>query len=129
MEIAEERARVRRRRIVVASAAAPFVAVALATLGWLLYYRSTYGTFSWWQIPPRIGYCGRDYVRGTTVAELSSQDGRVVQVTTIEPAGLAVYTQVRTGTGVEPYPGEPCAMGLIIKQGDQYVQYGLLGGP
>jgi hypothetical protein len=130
VEIAEERARVRRRRIVIAAVGGAFGAVVLAALGWLLYYRSTYGTFAWWQIPPRIGYCGRDYLRGSTVAALSSQDGKLVQVTTIEPAGRAVYTEQLPAMYTRAIdPTLPCAMGLIVKQGDQYVQYGLSGGP
>ena len=126
--IAEERARLRRRRVVIASVSAPFVAVVLAALGWLLYYRSAYGTLAWWQIPPRIGYCGRDYQRGSTVAALSRYD-KLVQVTTIEPAGRAVYSDQRTDSGHPPSPGEPCTMGLVVMQGDLYVQYGLNGGP
>ena len=104
-------------------------AAVLAVLGWLLYYRSTYGTFAWWQIPPRIGYCGRDYLRGTTVASLPSSDGELVQVTTIEPAGRAVYAPRTARDTVPMVPALPCAMGLVIKQGNSYVQYGLSGGP
>ncbi|HZP54127.1 hypothetical protein [Actinocrinis sp.] len=106
-----------------------FGTAVLAVVGWLLYYRSTYGTFAWWQIPPRIEYCGREYDRGTTVAALPGQDTVLVQVMTVEPAGRAVYT-LRSVTGtVAPVANPPCAMGLIVKQSDKYVQYGLSGGP
>ena len=104
-------------------------AAVLAALSWLLYYRSTYGTFAWWQIPPRIGYCGRDYLRGTTVAALPGQYGKLVQVTTIEPAGRAVYAMQPTQSAVTSVPNLPCAMSLVVKQGNSYVQYALSGGP
>ena len=124
----EVRVRAHQRRIVI-TVSLIFAAAVLAAAGWLLYYRSTYGTFAWWQIPPRIGYCGREYDRGTTVATLPSQDASLVQVMTIEPAGRAVYT-LRSATGtVAPVANLPCAMGLIVKQSDKYVQYGLSGGP
>lgn len=125
----EKDARVRRRRTIAMVAAAVTGAAVLTALGWLLYYRSTYGTFAWWQIPPRIGYCGRDYLRGTTVASLPSQDRQLVQVTTIEPVGRAVYAPQPAHSAVTPVPNLPCAMGLVIKQGDSYVQYALSGGP
>lgn len=127
--MAEQRTRVRRRRAVFVGASAVFAAVVLAALGWLLYYRSTYGTFAWWQIPPRIGYCGRDYLRGSTVAALPSQEGKLVQVTTIEPAGRAVYAMQSAQSGTAAVAGLPCTMGLVVKQGDQFVQYALSGGP
>ena len=124
----EKDGRVRRRTVVVI-AGAVMGAAALAALGWLLYYRSTYGTFAWWQIPPRIGYCGRDYLRGSTVASLPSSEGELVQVTTIEPAGRAVYATRSARDTVTMVPSLPCAMGLVVKQGNLYVQYALSGGP
>lgn len=123
-----ERVRSRRRTAIVVAGVVFGVAV-LAALGWLGYYRSTYGTFAWWQIPPRIEYCGREYDRGSTVATLPSQGGKLVQVMTIEPAGRAVYAQQTTQGGPTGVANLPCAMGVIVKQGDQYVQYGLSGGP
>jgi hypothetical protein len=107
-------------------------ATVLAALGWLLYYRSTYGTFAWWQIPPRIGYCGRDYIRGATVKALPKQGDKLVQVMTIEPANRAVYAIVPIQPahgGAAAVAGLPCAMGLVVKQGDSYAQYALSGGP
>jgi hypothetical protein len=101
----------------------------LAALGWLLYYRSTFGTFEWWQIPPRIGYCGRDYIRGMTVKALPRQGDELVQVMTIEPAHRAVYAVQPTRGGAAAVAGLPCAMGLVVKQGDSYAQYALSGGP
>ena len=69
-------------------------------------------------------------LRGSTVAALSSQDGKLVQVTTIEPAGRAVYTEQLPAMYTRAIdPTLPCAMDVIVKQGDQYVQYGLSGGP
>lgn len=132
----EERGRERgRRRVVVLVVGGVLGAVVLAALGWLLYYRSTYGTFAWWQIPPRIHYCGRDYLRGTTAAagSLPARGDAIVQVTTIEPAGRAVYAErpadgAAAGAGTS-VAGEPCAMGLLVKQNDSYVQFGLSGGP
>lgn len=125
----EGRARLTRRGAVTRGVAVAFGAAALAALGWLLYYRATYGTFAWWQIPPRIEYCGREYDRGATAATLAGQQGTLVQVMTIEPAGRAVYAAESAHSAAPPIADLPCAMDLIVKQGGQYVQYGLSGGP
>jgi hypothetical protein len=51
---------------------------------------------------------------------------------TIEPANRAVYAiepiQPAHG-GAAAVAGLPCAMGLVVKQGDSYAQYALSGGP
>lgn len=127
----EERERVRRRRIVIVSASVGTGAMVLAALSWTLFYRSTYGTFAWWKIPPRIEYCGREYDRGSAVGAgtFDAHDGNLVQVLTIEPAGRPVYAKPPPPDFVPSVGNLPCAMGLLIKDGDSYIQYGLSGGP
>lgn len=120
------RARIWRRRNVIV---AVIVVMGMAALGWLLYFRATYGTLAWWQVPPRIRYCGREYDRGATVGTIPSQDYRLDQVLTIEPAGRAVYAKQPTRNTAPHAANLPCAMGLVVTEGDQYVQYGLSGGP
>jgi hypothetical protein len=122
------RERVRWRRIVIVVASVVTGMMVFATLGWLLYYRSVYGTFALWQTPPRIEYCGREYDRGATVVAIPS-DRELVPVMTIEPAGLAVYAEQPTHEGMPPVANLPCAMGLAVSQDDHYLLYGLSGGP
>ena len=129
MEAEAARVRFWRLRNVIVVTGVAVGAAVLAALGWLLYYRSTYGTFAWWQSPPRIQYCGREYLRGTTVAAIPSHEYKLVQVMTIEPAGLAAYAEQPVKNTTQSVANLPCAMGLVVKQGDQYVQYGLSGGP
>ena len=125
----QARARVWRRRNVIIAMAVVGGMVVLATLGWLLYFRATYGTFAWWQTPPRIRYCGREYDRGATVGVIPSQDYTLVQVMTIEPAGRAVYAKQPVQDTTLHVANLPCTMGLVVAEGDHYVQYGLSGGP
>ncbi|MGH3627419.1 MAG: hypothetical protein ACRDRL_08285 [Sciscionella sp.] len=103
--------------------------VVLAAAGWLVYYRATFHTFAWWSVPPSISYCGRRYDQGSTVAALPT-GYTYSQVMTVEPSGWPVYAQRPTADTVTQMPGAPCTMGLTLKQAnDQYVLYGLVGGP
>lgn len=120
----------KRIKIFAFTTAAP---VLLAAMGWLLHYRVTYGTFAWWKIPPRIGYCGRDYIHGATISALPTQDWTYIQVIEIQPNGWRVYSKqpkgVASGSSA-PVSGLPCTMGLVLKESNsQFVQYGLSGGP
>lgn len=105
----------------------------LAAMGWLVHYRATYGTFAWWKIPPRIGYCGRDYNRGATISALPTQNWTFTQVRDIQPSGWRVYSKQPKGVAsgsAAPVAGLPCTMGLVLKESDnEFVQYGLSGGP
>lgn len=103
--------------------------VVLAAAGWLLYYRVTFHTFAWWSIPPSVTYCGRRYDQGETVTALPP-GYTYSQVMTVEPSGWPVYAQFPVGTSSAKVSGTPCAMGLTLKRSnDQYVVYGLVGGP
>ena len=104
--------------------------VLLATGAWLVYYRVTFGTFAWWQVPPRISYCGRDFDRGTTVPSAPPQGFALTQVMTVEPAGWRVYAENPAAKTSVPIAGLPCTMVLVLEQDDhRFVQYGLVGGP
>jgi hypothetical protein len=119
-----------RRRVIVRSVSVLVGLVLLAPGAWLVYYRFTFHTFAWWQIPPRISYCGRDYDQGTTVASEPSRGFTLTQVMTIEPAGWPVYTLKPAAQTYAQVPGLPCTMGLVLKQSDhRFIKYGLDGGP
>ena len=111
------------------------IAAALLTLGTLapmIYYRLTYHTFAWWQLPTEINYCGRQYLQGSTVTSLPTAEWTFTQVRTIYPEGWDLYAkQPREDAGVAAnVQGLPCTMGLVLKRGQSsYVQYGLSGGP
>lgn len=119
----------RRRKIAACVAAA---VVALGALGPVVYYRGKYHTFAWWEVPPEISYCGREYLRGSTIPSLPTKDWSFTQVMTVYPEGWRVYSKQPLGNdGVNALaPGLPCTMGLVLEQkNDTYVQYGLSGGP
>jgi hypothetical protein len=119
-----------RRRIVVRTLSALIGLVVLTAGGWLVYYRATFGTFAWWQVPPRLSYCGRDFDRGATVPSSPPRGFTLAQVMTIEPAGWRVYAQNPTANTSTAAPGLPCTIVLVLKQGDhKFVQYGISGGP
>ena len=107
-------------------------------------YRMAYGTFAWWQIPPRISWCGRHYLpaggRLLTRAEIAAQpvglpgEGPypVVTVAHVPPLNgrpvLAARTPESSRRRVEP--PLPCAMGVFLQTGtDQYLAYTISGGP
>jgi hypothetical protein len=120
-----------RKRLKIAAAIAAGL-LALGALAPMVYYRLTYHTFAWWQPPPEINYCGRQYVQGSTVTTLATAEWTFTQVMTVYPEGWHVDAkQPRGDTGVvTSVPGLPCTMGLVLEQrNDSYVQYGLSGGP
>lgn len=96
----------------------------------MVYYRATFHTFAFWQPPPRVSYCGRDYLRGRTVTALPTRGYSFVQVMRIEPEGWRVYSMNPVDADVSPIAGLPCTMGLVVEvDDDRLVEYGLDGGP
>jgi hypothetical protein len=92
------------------------------------YYRVTYHTFDWRTAPPRIGYCGRDYDRGSSIStSLVRQQFKLHRVRTVPPLFRALYAEV------EPRPpaGTPvCTMTLYYAtSSNRLVSYVLSGGP
>lgn len=55
------------------------------------YFRLQYGTFAWWNAPPRIPYCGLSYVRAPQGTVSRSSPGKLDQVTSVPPLFRAVY--------------------------------------
>lgn len=103
--------------------------IVLSAAGWLLYYRATFHTFAWWVTPPSVSYCGRRYDQGRTVPALSPAY-TYSRVMIVEPSGWPVYAMRPAASSEQQLPGIPCTMGLALKRGtDQYVLYGLVGGP
>jgi hypothetical protein len=118
------------------------VAVVAAGVIGLLAYRVTYGTFAFWGEPPRISWCGRDYLPGSgnvlTRAAVEQQRAAlpgdqpypVVQVAIVPPIiGHPVLASV-TPQATRDRLGVPCAMVLYLQTGpDSYRPYVLSGGP
>jgi hypothetical protein len=97
----------------------------LVSVGWLSYYRVTYHTFAWWEPPPRLHYCGRDFQEGSHSPTLPTGPWRYTTAFVIEPGGWKVYASKLSQAGIGP-----CTMGLIVRHnGHDYIAYGLLGGP
>ena len=101
-------------------------------------YRTAYGTFAWWDVPPRVTWCGRTYLGddGPEVDRAGLQmirgqlDGDapypIAQVGTVagRPLLAAVVPEVRRTSGI------PCAMQVAVQTGDDsYRTYTLSGGP
>jgi hypothetical protein len=108
------------------------VLVPVLLIAGAVYNRATFGTFAFWQVPGRIDFCGRQYLRGSTVAEIPADDWSLVPATTVYPMWWHVYEkQPRQGGVADPdVPGLPCTMGLVLRLHDgDYVQYALSGGP
>lgn len=135
--MAIQQRRLRVRRLV------PLLVVVLVLAGVVgaVWYRYTYHTLAFWQSPPRISYCGRDYQTygdTTTRSQIEANSAGL-------PDGTA--TRLETVGWVPPIPGRdliawvlpddvriarglPCTMVLYLHAGgDTYVSYGLLGGP
>jgi hypothetical protein len=132
------RGRLIRRRVVTGFAV---VVVAASVIG-AAAYRLTYGTFAFWGEPPRISWCGRDYLlnSGTVLTRVAVEQQRaalpgdqpypVVQVAKFPPLiGEPVLASV-TPKATRDRLGIPCAMILYLQTGaDSYRPYVLSGGP
>jgi hypothetical protein len=106
-------------RIRRAALLAPSVVVALAVLGlegrsWLLFH-----TLTPWSTPPRIHYCGHNYLpAGSVPAPIGTRISS-------GPLWQPIYGE-RTGTRSS---GAPCAMVLYLGTHRSYREYVLSGGP
>ena len=127
-----------RRRVLAGLAV---VVTAAAVLG-AIAYRVEYGTFAFWVDPPRISWCGRDYLRSPNAtltrdaveqqraALVGDEPYPLVQVATVPPVvGNPVLASV-TPQATRDRSGIPCAMVLYLQTGtDSYRPYVLSGGP
>jgi len=126
----------RRRALLAAALVVSLLLVAGAVRA--VQYRTAYGTFAWWDVPPRITWCGRTYLPfdGPEVdrAGLETIRGRldddapypITQVDTVagRPLLAAVVPEARRTSGI------PCAMQVALGTADDtYRTYGLSGGP
>ena len=59
----------------------------LVGVGWVGYYRVTYHTFAWWEPPPRLRYCGRDFQEGAHSSALPTGSWSYDPAFTVEPGG------------------------------------------
>jgi hypothetical protein len=126
------------RRVVVGLA----LVVMTACLTGMAAYWVAYGTFAFWTEPPRISWCGRDYLPSPTTvltrdaveqqpaALPGDQPYPVVQVGLVPPIiGRPVLASV-TPQATRDRLGIPCAMVVYLQTGpDSYRPYVLSGGP
>jgi hypothetical protein len=73
---------------------AVLVLLLLLTTGLWIWFRGQYGTFAWWSAPPRIPYCGLNFVPapdGYQSFVNRSSLGRLDEVAAVPPLFRAVF--------------------------------------
>ena len=99
--------------------------LAAVAVGWLA-FRLDDKSWAWWQPPPVLSVSGRQYERGTTMAESLDQakaggTGHWVQAATEWPMQWPVWASKLSGAA-------PTV--VFLRTGhDRFVDYGLQGGP
>jgi len=91
-----------RRRVVHWAVAVP-VLLMLLTAGFSVWFRGQYGTFAWWSAPPRIPYCGLNFVpapAGYQSFVNRSSLGRLDEVTSVPPLFRAVFIAPESSVSV-----------------------------
>lgn len=127
------------RRLVGLGALTLVGAIAVTLAGWIFYSRAAFGTWNPLAQPTRISYCSRGYLPGwqhSTRAQIEARGNgpgtyqfRQVGITA---GGAAFFARplpdnVRYQYGSPPLP---CDMTVYLKVGaDDYITYGILGGP
>jgi hypothetical protein len=93
--------------------------------------QAMYGTVSTEGTPPLIRYCNRTYLpaaapkSGSQVMELN-----ILERIGTTPAGMPVMADVMSPASRASYHTNVCTMAIWVKTGpDQYLAYGLSGGP
>jgi hypothetical protein len=90
----------------------------------------TYGTVSTEGTPPLIRYCGRTYLPAS-----AAESGRPMQMFNGErigttPSGMPVMANVLSPASRAYSHTQVCTMAIWVETGpDQYLAYGLSGGP
>ena len=114
-------------------------AVLLAGASIAVYNRANFGTFYTTGAPPKITYCGREYVLSDppgidTLAHVSAflaangQNGLTRIGST--PSGLPIVANVMSAEMKASLSTNVCTMEVWVQTApDRYVAYGLSGGP
>lgn len=102
-----------------------------------IHNRVTFGTLYTTGPPPRVDWCGRRYYPGTDEESLSSVEAFLATnnqrgLTRIgsTPSGFPIVAYVMPPTERAAYHTNVCTMEVFVQTGpDQYLPYGLSGGP
>ncbi len=105
--------------------AVPVLVLVLAAATWAVWYRGTYHLWPGESVPPRIGWCGRDYDRATGPAvphaEVERLIGRRTEVVARVPPHGPQHDLVAAADG--------CAALVFLRLGpSRYLVYELQGG-
>jgi hypothetical protein len=131
-----------RRQILVAVGLAALAVAGLVAGAPKVENRLAFGTFSTQDPPPRIDYCDRRYYpdanfpnsqsdSGAAVAaELSANGESGLTRVGTTPSGMPILANVMTAAQRASDHTKVCAMVIWVETGrDQYLPYGLSGGP
>jgi hypothetical protein len=93
-----------------------------------VWHRGTYHEWPGQSFPDRLSYCRRDYLGpGTRVPARKAPP--LTYAYEVSPL-LATHRKVfAEATSFNNDKGEPCPMVLWVRDGSEYVEYGLSGGP
>jgi len=113
------------------------IVISLPVVATAIHNRMMFGTFSTSGPPPRVSWCGRTYDRGTSKESLASVDAflamnnlhGLIRIGST-PSGLLIVANVMTPAERATLHTNVCTMSLFVQTGsDQYLPYGLSGGP
>jgi len=129
-----------RGRLVVAGmvlAGVAAVGVAAVALAPAMRNQAMYGTVSTEGIPPRIHFCDRNYLPARATESrrevnefLAKNDRHGLDRIGTTPAGMPVLANVLSPAERASFHTAVCTMAIWVETGpDQYLAYGLSGGP
>lgn len=111
--------------------------VSVPAVATAIHNRLTFGTFSMSGPPPRVDWCGRRYYPGASEESLAgvqdflalNREHALIRIGST-PSGLAIVANVMTPAERAAYHTNICTMEVFVQTGpDQYLPYGLSGGP
>ncbi len=102
-----------------------------------IHNRLTFGTFYTTGPPPRVDWCGRRYYPAASEHSLASVQALLAAnhqqgLTRIgsTPSGMAIVANIMSPAVRAAYHTSVCTMEVFVQTGsDQYLPYGLSGGP
>jgi hypothetical protein len=133
-DVAQGRRAARRRRVIVIAFLVVVGVGVVYPIGASAFSRKDYGTFAFWRVPSRIGYCGRTYDDGgqesgspALFASQDSEAGAHWSRLSWTFSGRLIYAAT---TAPNPPTISVCTMVLyILLGGGRWETYSLSGGP
>ena len=123
------------RRVAIAGVATAGVTLILLVLaGRSIYSRAAFGTWDPGALPTRISYCDRHYLPGShlTRSQIDPEGNFPYRQVGATADGKPIFAQPLSDAARHKYgnPPLPCDMVVYLKvAGEDYVAYGLSGGP